>query len=134
MADKQLKAVLVIEDSDATRSLIVSVLEGLGSIRAFQATSGFEALRVLPTQDFDLVLTDINMPDINGLEVVSFLKKTERYKHIPVVIITTESGTRDRMRGLDLGAQRYITKPFDIAELRATVEELLGLGSTSQVL
>ncbi len=108
------------------RSLLASSLEDLDAgVKITEAASGFEALRVLPREDFDLVLTDINMPDINGLELLSFVRRDERYRKIPVVIVSTEGSERDRDKGLELGADAYLVKPFDPEALRAVVSDLL---------
>ena len=69
-------------------------------------------LRLLPRGPYDLVITDINMPDINGLELISFIRKSESHKATPVLIISTQSSERDRARGLSLGANGYLIKPF----------------------
>ena len=122
------KRILVVEDSPMTRSLIVSSLEDLGEFTVIEAANGFQALRKLPEFMPDLVITDINMPDINGLEVVRFVKESENYRHIPVIIVTTEGREVDRERGLRLGADRYLVKPFEPDELQNFVRELLGQG------
>ena len=119
------KRILVVEDSPMTRSLIVSSLEEIGDFTVIEAANGFQALRKLPEVTPDLVITDINMPDINGLEVVRFVKQSENFKHIPVIIVTTEGRDVDKERGLRLGADRYLIKPFEPEELQRFVQELL---------
>lgn len=120
------KKILVVEDSPMTRSLIVSSLEELGDHTIIEAANGFQALRKLPEVSPDLVITDINMPDINGLEVVRFVKQSEQFKHIPVIIVTTEGRDVDKERGLKLGADKYLVKPFEPQQLQQIVQELLG--------
>ena len=118
--------VLIVEDSATMRSLLASTLEGLGAgVEIHQAESGFEALRRLPREAFDLIVTDINMPDINGLELVSFAKTSDAYREIPLIIISTEGSERDRAKGLELGADAYLVKPFDPDRLVAIARELL---------
>jgi two-component system chemotaxis response regulator CheY len=120
--------ILIVEDSPTMRSLVVSALEDLGTgtpIQITEAASGFEALRELPRGDYDLIVTDINMPDINGLELISFVKRNAAYRAIPLLIISTEGSERDREKGLGLGADAYLVKPFDPAALRRTARELL---------
>jgi two-component system chemotaxis response regulator CheY len=119
------KRILVVEDSPMTRSLIVSSLEEIGDFTVIEAANGFQALRKLPEVTPDLVITDINMPDINGLEVVRFVKQSENFKHIPVIIVTTEGRDVDKERGLKLGADRYLIKPFEPEDLQRFVQELL---------
>jgi len=121
-----LQRILIVEDSATMRSLLASSLEGLETpVKIVEAESGFEALRLLPRESFDLVVTDINMPDINGLELVSFIKNNPQYAAIPLVIVSTEGSDRDRDKGLGLGADAYVVKPFDPEQLRRLVVELL---------
>lgn len=117
--------VLIVEDSPTIRSLIVSTLEAAGEFIFFETGSGFEALKMLPRERFDLIITDINMPDINGLELVSFVKKSDLYKDIPLLIITTEGSKQDVAKGLALGADEYIVKPFKPDELQRIVLKYL---------
>lgn len=117
--------VLIVEDSPTIRSLIVSTLEAAGEFIFFETGSGFEALKMLPRERFDLIITDINMPDINGLELVSFVKKNDLYKNIPLLIITTEGSKQDVAKGLALGADEYIVKPFKPDELQRIVLKYL---------
>ena len=122
-----MKSVLVVDDSSTTRSLITSILEDIGGIDVFEASSGFEALKILPRRPFDLVVTDINMPDINGFELVSFVKNNEKYKNIPVIFISTERNEGEINKGMSLGAFAYITKPFNTEEFHGIVKKALSL-------
>jgi two-component system chemotaxis response regulator CheY len=108
------------------RSLIVSTISAMGDFEIIEAANGFEALRILPREKVDLVITDINMPDINGLELVSFIKNNANYKNTPLFIISTEGSERDRAKGLSLGADVYLTKPFSPQELQALIVRFLG--------
>jgi len=120
-----MKNVLIVEDSKAIRSLIRIALEEEGGFFAVEAGSGFEALKLLPTRKFDLVVTDVNMPDINGLELISFVKGNAAYKDIPLIIVSTEKTDADKNRGLALGAAGYIVKPFRKEELTSAVRKAL---------
>jgi two-component system chemotaxis response regulator CheY len=104
------------------RAFVRSALEDdtseLGEVEVVEAASGFDALRLLPRGPYDLVITDINMPDINGLELVQFIRKSEQHRAIPVLLISTRSSERDRERGLLLGANAYLSKPFTPEMLR----------------
>ena len=121
-----MQRILIVEDSETMRSLLTSSLEELDvPVKITEAASGFDALRLLPQEDFDLVVTDINMPDINGLELVSFVRSNERFRSTPVVIVSTERSERDRDKGLELGADAYLVKPFDPDALREVVSGLL---------
>jgi len=108
------------------RSLLTSSLEELdGAVKIVEVASGFEALRHLPREQFDLIITDINMPDINGLELVSFVKNNAAYREIPLVIVSTEGSERDRDKGIGLGADAYLVKPFEPEALRDIARRLL---------
>jgi two-component system chemotaxis response regulator CheY len=118
--------ILIVEDSPTMRSLLTSSLEELDdAAKITEVESGFEALRHLPRESFDLIVTDINMPDINGLELVSFVKSNAAYRDIPLVIVSTEGSERDRDKGLGLGADAYLVKPFEPEALREIARDLL---------
>jgi len=120
------RRILVVEDSGAMRALIGAALDELGEkVELDEAESGFAALRLLPRRSYDLIVTDINMPDINGLELVSFVKRDPRYRNTPLLIVSTEGSARDRDKGLALGASAYLVKPFSAEELRRLVLDLL---------
>jgi two-component system, chemotaxis family, chemotaxis protein CheY len=120
--------ILVVEDSASTRAFVRATLEseaGVPGAEVSEATSGFDALRLLPRGPYDLVITDINMPDINGLELVQFMRKSEQHRRTPILLISTQSSERDRQRGLKLGANGYLAKPFGTTALVADVARLL---------
>ncbi len=123
-----MKNVLIVEDSKAIRSMIRVSLEEAGGFFAIEAGNGFEALKTLPSRRFDLVITDINMPDINGLELIGFVKSNPEYKDIPLVIVSTEKSDEDKKRGMALGASGYVVKPFTKGELMQAVNKALGEG------
>jgi two-component system, chemotaxis family, chemotaxis protein CheY len=120
------KKILITEDSPTMRSLLVSTIETLEGCEVVEASSGFEALRLLPREKIDLIITDINMPDINGLELISYVKNNPNYRDIPLFIISTERGEKDREKGLALGADEYLTKPFDPVRLCELIERYIG--------
>ena len=118
--------ILIVEDSPTMRSLLIAALDELSEpAKIVEDENGFEALRLLPRGSWDLIITDINMPDINGLELVSFVKQSDAYRSVPLIIVSTEGAERDRVRGLSLGADAYIVKPFEPQDLRDLAEELL---------
>jgi two-component system chemotaxis response regulator CheY len=119
------KKILIAEDSPTMRSLIVSTIAALGEFTIVEAANGFEALRMLPREKVDLVITDINMPDINGLELVSFIRNNPNYRNTPLFIISTEGSERDREKGLSLGADAYLVKPFEPARLQQLIRQFL---------
>ena len=120
-----MKNVLIVEDSKAIRSMIRVSLEEAGGFFAVEAGNGFEALKTLPTRRFDLIITDINMPDINGLELIGFVKSNPEYKEIPLVIVSTEKSDEDKKRGLALGASGYVVKPFTKKDLMSMIKNVL---------
>lgn len=122
-----MKSALIVDDSEAARSLIKSSIEDVGDIKVFEASTGFEALKSLPHQPFDVIFVDINMPDINGLELIGFVKNNDKYKHIPVIIVSTEGSEEDKKRGMALGAFAYLTKPFKSEDLQGIVKKALNL-------
>lgn len=120
-----IKRVLVVEDSDATRSMIVAALDDPDRREVFEAASGFEALRLLPRHLFDIIVTNVNMPDINGLELIGFLKNHPQYKTIPILVVSTEVAQEDVERALSLGSEDYVRKPFTPEQLCLAVDRLL---------
>jgi len=118
--------ILLVEDSASMRSHLANIIEtDRDDIEIVEAENGFEALKTLPHHKFDAILTDINMPDINGLELVSFLKNHPVYKSIPIMVISTESTAEDRGRAAALGAEEYLVKPFQAPELVDKLRKLL---------
>jgi two-component system, chemotaxis family, chemotaxis protein CheY len=117
--------VLLVEDSSTMRSFVAATLETDGDWDVTQAESGFAALQLLPKGRFDLVITDVNMPDINGLELIKFVRSNPSYEKTPLIIISTEGRDRDRDRGMSLGANAYLVKPFTPEALLETVRRWL---------
>jgi two-component system chemotaxis response regulator CheY len=122
-----MKTILIVEDSATTRALIRAVIDETGDFETVEASSGFDALKLLPQQNYDLVITDINMPDINGLELISFIRNNPRYNHLPIVIVSTERSDEDKRRGIALGANAYVSKPFKSFELQEIIRNTVGL-------
>jgi two-component system chemotaxis response regulator CheY len=116
---------LIVEDSPMMRQLIVFALSRVKGVTVTEAGDGIGALKKLATERFDVILTDINMPIMDGLKLVSRIRSDERHKHVPIVIISTESALEDRQRAMALGATAYITKPIQAPEVIATVKTLL---------
>jgi two-component system chemotaxis response regulator CheY len=148
-----MRRVLIVEDSASTRAFVRAVLEapefaGILAKQAMQpggggdagppatapatqavtvteATCGFDAMRLLPRGPYDLIITDINMADINGLELIRFIRKSVHHRTTPLLIISTLRAQHDVERGLALGANKYLAKPFTPEELRDACERLL---------
>ncbi len=117
--------ILVVEDSGPMRSLIAAALEEHLEVDVYEAESGFAALKLIPDTMFNIIITDINMPDINGLELISFLRQHPNFKSVPIIIISTEGAEADRKRGIEIGANDYLVKPFTEGQLVNTVQKFL---------
>lgn len=116
---------LVVEDSPTMRQLIVFALSRIKILKVVEADDGVDALKKLSQQHFDILITDINMPMMDGLKLVSMVRKDEVHKEIPIIIITTEGAQEDRQRALSLGANAYITKPIQAPQVISKVKDLL---------
>lgn len=116
---------LVVEDSPMMRQLLVFALARLKNLRVTEADDGVDGLRKLASSSFDIILTDINMPIMDGLKLVKRVRSDPSHQDTPIVIITTEGANEDRQRALQLGANAYITKPIQAPQVIATVKELL---------
>jgi two-component system, chemotaxis family, chemotaxis protein CheY len=118
---------LVVDDSLQLRRSVMYALQRLTDISCVEAADGAEALKKFQTGKFDIVLTDINMPVLDGLKLVSHLRQDPANAALPIVIITTEAAERDRERAMKLGANAYLIKPVKAQVVLDTVKQLLGL-------
>jgi two-component system chemotaxis response regulator CheY len=116
---------LVVEDSPTMRQLISFSLKRFKNARIIEAVDGVDALKKLSGESIDLILTDINMPVMDGLKLVSLVRQNTQTRAIPIIIITTEGAEEDRERGLALGANAYISKPIQSSHLIKTISDLL---------
>lgn len=117
---------LIVEDSPTMRQLIAFSLKRFRNVQIIEAVDGLDALRKLAgPEKIDLILTDINMPGLDGLKLVSLVRENALLRDIPIIIITTEGADEDRERGLALGANAYISKPIQSSHLIRTISELL---------
>jgi two-component system chemotaxis response regulator CheY len=119
--------VLVVEDSPTMRQLIVFALKRIRGFEIAEANDGVDGLKKLSAEKFDLILTDINMPIMDGLKLVSMVRNDPNYKETPIIVITTEGATEDRERALALGANEYITKPIQTMKILETVKKLMSV-------
>jgi two-component system chemotaxis response regulator CheY len=119
---------LVVEDSPTMRQLLVYALKRIPQMQTIEAADGVDALKKLATSPVpDLIITDINMPIMDGLKLVQRVRTDDKLRAVPIIIITTEGGAEDRARALALGANAYITKPIQAPAVLAKVKELLAL-------
>ena len=116
---------LVVEDSPMMRQLLVLALSRLKSVHVTEADDGVDGLRKLAAGKFDIIMTDINMPIMDGLKLVKRVRSDPTHKDVPIIVITTEGSKEDRQRALQLGANAYITKPIQAPQVIAKVKELL---------
>ena len=118
---------LVVEDSPPMRKMIVFALSRIKGLVVAEADDGVDALRRLAGTKYDLIITDINMPILDGLKLVKRLRADEAYMNVPIIIITTEGAAEDRQRALALGANAYITKPIQAPQVIKLVREILAI-------
>lgn len=127
MSDAKKFNALVVEDSPPMRKMIVFALSRVRELTVVEADDGVDALRRIASTKFDIIITDINMPILDGLKLVKRLRADEAYRTVPIIIITTEGAEEDRQRALALGANAYITKPIQAPQVIALVRETLKL-------
>jgi two-component system chemotaxis response regulator CheY len=122
--------VLVVDDSAAARLLVADAVLASGRRQGLEASiseavDGFEALRLLPRQKFDLVLTDVNMPVLSGLELIRLIRARPDQRHLPIIAISTERQPEDIQMAREAGADGYLAKPFEAATLDRLLTEVL---------
>jgi two-component system, chemotaxis family, chemotaxis protein CheY len=122
--------ILVVDDSKVMRDMISACLRPDPSLTITQAASGLEAIERLSLRSFDVLVLDLNMPDIGGLEVVEFVRGQDKLKTLPILIVTTRSDDGSRERVLAAGASRYLTKPFTPESILGEVRTLLSSTSS----
>ena len=120
-----MKRLLVVDDSATMRRMIIASLRGLPDVTFDQAVSGLEAIERVTLNPVDLVVLDLNMPDVHGLEVLRFMRGQESLRGIPVVVLTTRGDDQSRQAALAEGATLFLTKPFSPETLAPQVEQLL---------
>lgn len=118
-------SILAVDDSASMRQMVAFTLKGAG-YEVVEACDGSEALNCAQQQTFDLVLSDVNMPVMDGIELVTELRKISDYKFTPVLMLTTESAGDMKMKGKQAGATGWIVKPFNPEQLLSTIKRVLG--------
>lgn len=119
--------ILIVDDEAHIRMLIEQTLEELEDegVELLFAENGEEALRVIQNEEPDLVFLDVMMPKMNGMEVCQKVKKELKLSHVYIILLTAKGQEVDRQKGLEMGADKYMTKPFDPDEMLAIAEEIL---------
>ncbi|ASP40593.1 response regulator [Bacterioplanes sanyensis] len=118
-------SILAVDDSASMRQMVIFTLRGAG-YDVTEASDGKEALECAQKQKYDLVLSDVNMPNMNGIELVKALRELADYKFVPVLMLTTESTGDMKMQGKQAGATGWIVKPFNPDQLLSTIRRVLG--------
>ena len=122
-----MKQVLVVDDSATMRRMVMASLRVLKEISFHEAANGLEAIERLALTPVDLMVLDLNMPDMHGLAVVTFVRGHERYREIPILVLTTRGDDESRAAALGSGATVYLTKPFTPDALAGHIRQLLKL-------
>ena len=117
--------ILIVDDSPTMRRMVIASLRDLGDVSFDEASSGLEAIEHLALSHINLIVLDLNMPDMHGLEVVRFVRKQNVYSNIPIIVLTTRGDDASRSDALAAGASIYLTKPFLPNVLAAQARELL---------
>ncbi|SHI71850.1 two-component system, chemotaxis family, response regulator CheY [Malonomonas rubra DSM 5091] len=121
----QTARVLVVDDSPTMRQLIVFALRRIPGLQIDEAGDGIAALKLMSSERYDMLLTDINMPLMDGLKLISLLRNDQQYSDLPIVVITTEGAALDRERATVLGATEYLCKPIQTAQVVDVTKRLL---------
>jgi two-component system chemotaxis response regulator CheY len=116
--------ILVVDDSRSLRQMVCFTLREAG-YDIVEATNGVEALEAAKAEPTDLVLSDVNMPEMDGITLVGELRKLSSYRFTPILMLTTESTTDMKMKGKQAGATGWLVKPFDPDKLLATIKRVL---------
>jgi len=120
--------ILIVDDSLPMRSVIIKTIKasGFGTADFYQAPDGIKALEVLRSEWIDLVVTDYNMPDMNGAELIIEMKKDDELRTIPIIVVTTEGSHKKIQEFSEIGANGYVKKPFSPEIIREKLTQLLG--------
>ena len=119
-----MKTIMTVDDSASLRQMVCFVLRG-GGYDVLEAVDGVDALSKLKGRNLDLVLSDINMPNMDGLEFTRRLRAIPEYKFVPIVLLTTESNPEKKQQGKAAGATAWIVKPFNPDQLLAVVKKVI---------
>jgi len=117
--------ILTVDDSLSIRKML-SLTLGSAGFDVVQAVDGLDALEMANQHNFDVAVVDVNMPRMDGYELVQKLRQDERFRFKPILILTTESSKESKMKGREAGATGWIVKPFDPQVLLATIDKILG--------
>jgi two-component system chemotaxis response regulator CheY len=119
--------VLIVDDSPTIRRMVKASLGALADATFLEAGSGLQAIEAIAVSTVQIVVLDLNMPDMHGLDVLRFVRSHDHFKDLPVMVLTTRGDSTSRDAALQAGASAYMTKPFSPAALASSVTELLAL-------
>jgi two-component system chemotaxis response regulator CheY len=120
------KSALIVDDSATMRNMIKAVMDDMG-FESITAQDGEKALKILGEKTVDIIITDINMPNMDGIELIKHLREQKNSKFTPILVITTEGGANVKEAGKKAGASGWIVKPFNPDSLKAAVTKLANL-------
>jgi two-component system, chemotaxis family, chemotaxis protein CheY len=120
-----MRKILIVDDSPTIRRMVAASLRNLNDVLFDEASNGLEAIEMLARERVSLMILDLNMPDMHGLEVLKFVKAHEQHRGIPIIVLTTKYDAETRKAALASGASRFLTKPFDPTTLRQEAMSLL---------
>lgn len=120
-----MKQILVVDDSATMRRMVITALRALKDVKFQEASNGLEAIEYLVIAPVDLMILDLNMPEMHGLEVLQFVRAHPNYHSIPIIVLTTRGDEESRSAALTAGASRYLTKPFAPRDFVSEVQNLL---------
>ena len=120
-----MKRILIVDDSPTIRRMVAASLQSLDDVSFQEASNGLEAIEMLARERFNLMILDLNMPDMHGFEVLQFVRAHAPDRTIPIIVLTTRYDADSRNQALEHGASRYLTKPFDPSSLRDHASSLL---------
>jgi two-component system, chemotaxis family, chemotaxis protein CheY len=122
---EQKKRILIVDDSRTMRRMVASSLASLGQCRFEEAANGLEAIERLVLGPADLMILDLNMPEIHGIEVLKFVRARPIYQSMSIIVLTTKGEESIQREALEAGANLYLTKPFSANELETNVRKML---------
>jgi two-component system, chemotaxis family, chemotaxis protein CheY len=120
-----MKRLLIVDDSKVMRDMVSACLRPLGNVTFEHAGTGLEAIERLALAPYDLVVLDLNMPDVGGVEVIEFVRGQDKLRALPILVVTTRHDDTSRTRVLEAGASGFLAKPFAPEEILDQVRNLL---------
>jgi two-component system chemotaxis response regulator CheY len=123
------KRLLIVDDSKLMREMVAACLRPLGAVEFEYAGTGLEAIERLSLAGFDLVVLDLNMPDVGGLEVIEFVRSQDHLRTLPILVVTTRGDDDSRTRAIAAGASAFLTKPFVPPQILEEARRLIAVAA-----